>query len=114
VSAALIIQHAMRMRRIILLSVACLALTNFSTSHKRHDFGGEKLSNIKCVLNFPKTFARNIFHSKKNSVSEILSCLYIRTPLIRKLVTLIANYPDRLVPSGKHFLTVIVLHIFTA
>jgi hypothetical protein len=29
------------------------------------------------------------------------------TPLIRKLVIRIANYPVRLVPSGKYFLTVI-------
>jgi len=32
-----------------------------------------------------------------------------RTPLIQ-----IANYPDRLGPSGKHFLTVIILHLFMA
>ena len=29
------------------------------------------------------------------------------TPLVRTLVVRIANYPDRLDPSGKHFLTVI-------
>ena len=39
VSVALGIQHAMRMRRIILSSVACLAAQYSSTlSHKRHDF----------------------------------------------------------------------------
>jgi hypothetical protein len=39
VSVALVIQHAKRMRRIILLSVTCLALLYFSTlSHKRYDF----------------------------------------------------------------------------
>jgi hypothetical protein len=37
-SVVLVIQHAMRMRRITLLPVACLALLYFSTlSHKRHD-----------------------------------------------------------------------------
>ena len=39
VLAALIIQHAMRMRSIILPSVACPPLLYFSTlSHKQHDF----------------------------------------------------------------------------
>jgi hypothetical protein len=38
VSVALVIQHAMRMRRIILSSVACPALPYISTlSNKRHD-----------------------------------------------------------------------------
>ena len=34
---------------------------------------------------------------------------YSRTPLVWKLVNRLANYPDRLIPSGKHFLTLIVL-----
>ena len=37
---------------------------------------------------------------------------YSITPFIRTLVIRIANYPDRLGPSGKHFLTVIVLQYF--
>ena len=48
VSAALVSQHAKRMRRVT-LTVACLALPCFSTlSHKPHDFREKKL-NIKCA-----------------------------------------------------------------
>jgi hypothetical protein len=51
-SVALVIQHAKRMRRTILSSLACPALPYFSTlSHKRHDFR-KQLLNIKCVFLF--------------------------------------------------------------
>ena len=46
--------------------------------------------------------------------SKVSSRKFIKTPLIWKLVIRIAKYPDRLGPSGKHFLTVIVLHLFMA
>ena len=50
ISVALVIEHAMRMRRIILLSVTSPAVPYFSTlSDKRHDFL-IKLLNIKCVF----------------------------------------------------------------
>ena len=34
-------------------------------------------------------------------LTNIITCRYSRTPLIRTLVVWIANYPDRLRPSGK-------------
>jgi len=45
---ALVIQHAKRMLRIILSSVACPAVPNYST-HKLHFFR-KKLFKIKCVF----------------------------------------------------------------
>jgi hypothetical protein len=50
---------------------------------------------------------------KKLELSVIVSSRkYSRIPLIRKLVIRIANYPDHLGPSSKHFLTVFLLHLF--
>jgi len=52
----------------ILLSVANPAVQYFSTlSHKRHNFGGKKLLNIKCALIFSTTFVWNISHSKNSA-----------------------------------------------
>ena len=65
---ALVTQNAMRIRRIILSSVVCLALPYFSTlSHKRHDFRGGKVTEHKLlVFIFSENFVLNISHSVKN------------------------------------------------
>ena len=53
-------------------------------------------------------------HLTQERVREAMCCVYSRTPLIRTLVIRIANYPDRLCPSCKHFLTVSVPYLFMA
>jgi len=69
VSVVLGIQHAMRMRNIILSAVDCLAVPYLCTlSHKRHDFRREKYNteHKMCVLIFSTISVRNVSHSKKN------------------------------------------------
>jgi hypothetical protein len=66
VFVALVIQHAMRMRRIILSSLTCLAVPYFSTlPHKRHDFRDYVFEHKMCVLIFSTSFFRSISHYKK-------------------------------------------------
>jgi hypothetical protein len=64
----------MRMRRIILLSVAWPAVQYFSTlSHERHDFSKKKkkiIGHEMRVSSFSTTFVWNISHSK-TELSEI-------------------------------------------
>jgi hypothetical protein len=56
VSVALVIQHAKRMRRVILSSVVCPALPYFSTlTHERYDFGEKVIDHKIRVLIFYKT-----------------------------------------------------------
>ena len=56
VFAAVVIQHVMRMRHIVLSCVACSAVCYFSTSsYKGSDFRKKWLS-IYCVFGFPYNF----------------------------------------------------------
>jgi hypothetical protein len=56
------------MRRIILPSVACLAVTYlFTLSHKRQEFREKFTEHKMCVLIFCRTFLWNTSRSRKNS-----------------------------------------------
>jgi hypothetical protein len=47
------------------------------------------------------TFVSLLFQKRKEKFGTFQECYYSRTPLIRKLVIRVANYPDWLGPSGK-------------
>ena len=61
VSVALVIQHAMRMRRIILSSLDCPALGFSTLSHNGTIFKKKKLLKLKCVFWFSLQFLSQIF-----------------------------------------------------
>jgi len=61
VPVGLVIQHAQRLRRVVLASVGRSVLQYFETlSHKPNDFRGEekKLLNLKCVLIFSRNLSK--------------------------------------------------------
>jgi len=67
------VQHAIRMRRIILPSVVCPAVQYFSTlSHKRHDFRGKKVIGRKMCFALLYSVCLKHF-SFEEEMSEILS-----------------------------------------
>ena len=74
-SVALFIQHAKRVRYIILSSVACPAVPHFSTlSHKRQDFQEKFVEHKLCGLIFFTNFVKNYSNSKKNLARYYHKC----------------------------------------
>ena len=68
VFVASFIQNAKRMCRVILPSVTCLAVQDFSTlSHERQDVREKVIERKICVLVYCTTFFLNVSHSKKVS-----------------------------------------------
>jgi hypothetical protein len=65
--AALVIQHAKHMRRIVVSLVAYLAVSYFSTVHHKGMIFGKSVTEYNmCVLIFSTILVSNISHSKKN------------------------------------------------
>jgi hypothetical protein len=86
VYVAVVTQHAMRIPRFILWSVACSALPYFSTlSHKWRDLLNEKVTEYKtCIFIFYTTFVWNTSHPKKNWMRYDLKMyigLHVKCPL---------------------------------
>jgi len=78
VSVALVIKHAKRVRRIILSPVVCLALSYFSTlSHKRYDFRGKMLLNIKRVFVFSLQLFLEIFPILRRTDGNMAKNVYL-------------------------------------
>jgi hypothetical protein len=79
-TVAMAIQHAMPMRRITMLSAACLFLTIFSPlAYKRYDFRKKKkLLNIKRAISFSPVLSETFPILR---INEILSQMYIDLPV---------------------------------
>ena len=75
-SVALGTQHAMRLRRIILSSVACLDVPYFSTlPHKQHDFG-EKVTEYKMCVLILSTILSEIFFILRRNERDMIKNVY--------------------------------------
>jgi hypothetical protein len=67
---------------IIFSSLTCLSY--FSTlSHKRQDFRGGELLNIKCVLIFSTNFVQNTSRSQKDSARYYVKCTWVFMSITR-------------------------------
>jgi hypothetical protein len=108
VSVALVIQHAKRMRHVILSSVACLAVPYFSTlSHKQQDFRKKVTEHRMCVLISSTTFVWNISHFRKNSERYYHKYTYVFTLSTRYscqiLMRFARNFLDRFSKNNIRF-----------
>ena len=66
------------MRRIILSSVACMAVPHFSAlSRKRHDLRKNVTKHKINVLNLSTVLVFKIYHFKKNSAIYRHKCTYV-------------------------------------
>jgi hypothetical protein len=66
VFVALAIEHAMRMRHIVICVLPCCTAFFSTLSHKRHGFREKKkIGHKTCVFIFSTAVVWNIFHSKK-------------------------------------------------
>jgi hypothetical protein len=86
-SVALVINHTKRMRRVIPLSVSCLALTYFSTlSHKRHDVMKNVTKHKVCTLIFLQLLAEILLILKRTRRDAII---YVKSPSCEVAVILV-------------------------
>jgi len=70
------IQHAMRMHRIILTSLACPVVPYISTLfHSWYDTQKQNFDHKTCVWTFSTYFVCNISHYKKNSARYFHKCI---------------------------------------
>ena len=75
-SVALVILYVKRMRRIILSSVACLAVPYFPHYLKKERFSENVTAYKMCVL----MFSRNIFEEMSEILSYICTSIHVRYP----------------------------------
>jgi hypothetical protein len=92
------------------MSTACREISAASREQSSHR---AKIHRNLPAFTFISTWIDSNWKPTQNQATELSTKIsrYSRTTFTRKIVIWIANYQDRLSPSGKHFLTVIMLHL---